>query len=106
MFKGIVSLFTTGIIFSPFVLLGIITGSVCYFNMEPIEIRNLFLRKEFYIAVVFLASVFVFLFSKRYSYGGRHLDWSAMFLSVIGNVVKFYISFILVMSFISMFSIF
>lgn len=106
MFKGFISLFTTGIIFNPFVLLGIILGSLCYFNMELNEIRNLFLRKDFFAVVVALASIFVLIFSKRYVYGGKQFDWWAMFLIVVGNVVKFYISFVLVMSFISMFSIF
>ena len=106
MFKGIISLFTSGIIFSPFVLFGIISGSWCYLNMEPNEIRNLFLTKEFYAAIVVLAVVFVFVFSKRYDNTRRYLDWTAMFGIVVGNVFKFFISFVLVMSFISMISIF
>ena len=106
MFKGIVSLFASGIIFSPFVLFGIITGSWCYFNMEPNEIRNLLLAKEFFALVVVVAVVFVFVFSKRYDNTRRYLDWSAMFWIVVANVFKFFISFILVMSFISMLSIF
>ena len=106
MLKGIISLFTSGIIFSPFVLFGIIAGSWCYLNMEPNEIRSLFLAKEFYIVVIVFAVVFVYVFSKRYDNTRRYLDWSAMFWIVVANVGKFFISFILVMSFISMISIF
>ena len=106
MFKGIASLFRTGLIFSPFVLFGVMCGSWCYFNMEPLEIRNLFLTKHFYAAIVFTAVVFVFIFSRVYDDRGIHLDLSAMFWKVIGNIAKFLISFVLVMSFISMFSIF
>ena len=106
MFKGVISLFTSGLIFSPFVLLGIIAGSWCYFNMQPNEIRNLFLTKEFYAVVFVLAMLFVFIFSKVYDDKGLHLDLSTMFLRVVANVVKFFISFVLVMSFISMISIF
>lgn len=106
MFKGIISLFVSGAVFSPFVLLGIVVGSLCYFNMEPLEIRNLFFKKEFYALIIITAVMFVFVFSKVYDYSGRHLDLSAMFIKVIANVVKFFISFVLIMSFISMISIF
>jgi hypothetical protein len=74
--------------------------------MEPLEIRNLFLMKEFYMAVVVAAVCFVFLFAKSYDDRGIHLDWSVMFWRIVGNIAKFFISFVLVMSFISMISIF
>ena len=106
MFKGIVSLFASGIIFNPFVLLGIISGSWCYFNMKPDDIMNLFYKNEFYAVVVGAAIVYVFCFARVYSSGGRFLDWSAMFMRIIANVIRFFISFVLVMSFISMVKIF
>ena len=106
MFKGIISLFTSGIIFNPFVFSGIVAGCFCYFNMEPVDIRNLFLKKELYTLVTFLAGVFVFCFSKRYDESGRHLDLWSMSLLIVTNVIKFFMSFVLVMSFISMINIF
>ena len=106
MLKGIFSLFTSGLIFNPFVLMGVVGGSWCYFTMEPNEIRSLFLKKEFYAIVFIVSVVFVFLFAKVYDNGGRYLDWFSMFVKAVGNVVKFVISFVLVMSFISMISIF
>ena len=106
MFKGIISLFTSGIIFNPFVLLGIISGSWCYLNMEPNDIRNLFYKEEFYIGIAVLAFFYVTFFSKIYKTGGRYLDWSAMFMRMIANFARFFISFLLVMPFISMISIF
>ena len=78
MFKGIVSLFTSGVIFSPFVLLGIISGSWCYFNMQPEKIRSLLLKKEIYVIVALASSVFVCLFAKVYDNGGKYIDWSAI----------------------------
>ena len=106
MFKGIISLFTSGVIFSPFVLLGIVCGSWCYFNMEPDEIRNLLLKKEFYAVVIVASTVFVCLFAKVYDNGGRYLDWSAMFWRIVANIIKFFMSFVLIMSFITLISIF
>ena len=106
MFKGIISLFTSGVIFSPFVLLGIISGSWCYFNMQPEEIRSLLLKKEIYVIVALASWVFVCLFAKVYDNGGKYIDWSAMFWRIIANIIKFFLSFVLVMSFITMISIF
>ncbi len=106
MFKGLAALFRTGFIFKPFVLLGIFCGSWCYLNMEPSEIRYLFLMNYFYAAVVFSSIVFVLLFSRVYDDSGNSLDWPAMFWKIVGNIAKFFISFVLVMSFISMISIF
>lgn len=106
MFKGIVSLFTSGLIFNPFVLSGIIIGSWCYFSMDVSAIRSLFLMKEFYVAVVGIATIFVFIFSKVYVNNGRNLDWFAMLGKIVVNVLKFFVSFVLIMSFISMITIF
>lgn len=106
MFKGLISLFTSGVIFSPFVLFGIIAGSYCYVNMEAEEIKNLLLRREFYAVVALASAVYVYLFAKVYENGGTFLDWTAMFWRVIANIVKFFLSFVLVMSFIMMVSIF
>ena len=106
MFKGVISLFASGAIFNPFVLFGIIAGSYCYFNMKPEEIKDLLLRKEFYAVVVFASAAYVYLFAKVYDQGGTFLDWSAMFWRMIAGIAKFLISFVLVMSFITMISIF
>ena len=106
MFKGLISLFTSGAIFSPFVLVGITLGSWCYFNMTPEEIRNLLFKNEFYVAVVSVAIIYVLLFVRIYERGGNSLDWGAMLIKMIANVFKFIASFLLVMSFISLMSVF
>ena len=106
MFKGIISLFTSGIIFTPFVLAGIILGAWSYFNLAPEAIRDLFFKNEFYVAVVSSSLAYVLLFSRVYTRGGNALDWNAMLIKMIANVIKFLASFVLVMSFISLMSIF
>ena len=106
MLKGILSLFTSGVILSPFVLFGIVAGSYCYCSMELVEIQNLLIKKEFYAVVALASAVFVYLFGKVYHNGGTYLNWSAMFWRIIANIAKFFVSFVLVMSFISMISIF
>ena len=97
MFKGIISLFTSGLIFTPFVLGGIIFGAWCYFNLAPENIQNLFLRNEFYAAIVGASVVYVLLFARVYLRGGNALDWMAMLWKMVANILKFLASFLLVM---------
>ena len=106
MFKGLISLFTSGAIFNPLVMLGIVSGGWCYFNMSPDDIRTLFLRSEFYAVVAIVSTAFVFCFKKRFKDNGNHLDLGTMFLSIVAGIFKFFLSFILVVSFISMLSVF
>lgn len=106
MFKGLISLFTSGIIFTPFVLAGVVFGSWCYLNLEPEDIRSIFLKNNFYVAIVSSSIIYVVLFSKVYKRGGSCLDWAAMIWKMVANVIKFLASSILVMSFISLISIF
>lgn len=106
MFKGLISLFASGVIFSPFVLLGVVSGGWCYFNLAPEGIRDLFFKNEFYVAIVSASIVYVLLFARVYERGGNSLDWVAMLLKMVSNVIKFIASFLLVMSFISLISIF
>ena len=106
MFKGIISLFTSGLIFNPFVLSGIVLGAWCYTSMSPEEIREIFFKDEYYALVVVASIVYVLSFSRVYNRGGYSLDWGAMIMKMLANVVRFIISFALVMSFISMITIF
>ena len=106
MFKGIISLFTSGLIFTPFVLSGIVIGSWCYFNLRPEDIQGLLLKNEFYAAIVGASVIYVLLFARVYLRGGDALDWTAMLWKMVANVLKFLASFLLVMSFISLMSIF
>ena len=63
-------------------------------------------QNEFYAVIVTSAIFYVICFARVYKVGGRYLDWPAMFMRMIVSVIKFLISFILIMSFISMISIF
>ena len=106
MFKGIVSLFTSGLIFNPFVLVGIIMGAWCYTSMSPDELKEIFFKDEYYALLVVASAVYVLSFSRIYTQGGYSLDWGAMGIKMLVNVFKFIVSFVLVMPFISMITIF
>ena len=57
MIKGLIALFTSGIIFNPMVLLGVISGSYTIINLKPEEIRLLMINANFYVAVCVLANI-------------------------------------------------
>lgn len=104
MFKGIISLFTSGAIFNPFVLLGIFSGAFAVIKLEPETIRNLFVYPEFYGAVAFAAAGYTIIFAKVYKDGGIEVDWKATTIRAAGNFARYFLSFVLTMSFIVMLS--
>ena len=106
MIKGLIALFTSGVIFSPMVLLGIISGAYCVVRLSPEQIRSLFIDARFYIAVVALSFIYTAFFSRVYDDGGESVDWMATFIKMIQNTIRYFLAFILSMSFIMMISIF
>ena len=99
-------MFTSGIIFSPMVLLGIVSGIYCIIQMEPEKIRLLFLDARFYAGVVVAAVVYAFVFAKVYREGGNEVDWAATCMKAVWGIVRYLIAFVLSMSFVMMISIF
>lgn len=106
MFKGIVALFTSGIIFNPVVLLGVISGAYAVLHFDPETIRNLLLNPYFYLGIGCFSVFYTFVFSRTYKEGGLDIDFGATAIKSILNVVRYLISFVLAMSFITMISIF
>ncbi len=106
MIKGIIALFTSGAIFNPFVLLGIISGVWALLNLKPEEIRGLFANIHFYTAIALAAVVYTFIFAKIYKEGGEDIDWSATCGRAVWNFAKYFLAFVLSMSFVTMISFF
>lgn len=104
MFRGFISLFTSGAIFSPLVLLGVISGIYSITHLEPEQIRALAIDWHSYALIAFVSLVYVLGFKRIYREGGLHLDMGAMLLSVIANVAKFILAYFLSMSFVILIS--
>lgn len=104
MIKGLISLFTSGAIFNPMLLLGVISGAFAIIKLPPETIRDLFGDYHFYAAIAFLAVVYTALFAKIYKEGGEDIDWPATAGRMVWNFVKYFIAFVLTMSFIVMLS--
>ncbi len=106
MIKGLIALFTSGIIFNPMVLLGIISGiyTIIYFSSK--EIFDILCNVNFYLGALFVAGIYTIVFARVYKAGGMVVDFGATTGMIIWNFARYIISFVLSMSFVIMISIF
>ncbi len=103
MIKGLLSLFTSGLIFNPMVLCGVILGIYCMTHMESEAINALFHNSYLYLAVLLFSLVFHFSFKRIYK-DDQTLDYMAVLGEALLGVVKFVFASILTMSFIVLIS--
>ncbi len=104
MLKGIQALFTSGILLDPFVLLGLVLGGFCYFDLSYDQITMIYLDYRFYALVLMLAIIYNFAFRPVYYRGGVSIDTKRTAASVVSSVLKFVMSSLLMMAFISFWS--
>ncbi len=104
MIKGIIALFTSGIIFNPLILLGIGLGFVCMATMDASQIEELFKDYHLYLLALLAAVVHRFGFKKVYKDDGDTLDVSTMIWQTIGDVAAFAVAAVLTLSFVSLLS--
>lgn len=64
MIKGIISLFTSGAIFNPMVLLGILLGVLCDVGLSGEEIKELFTDYNLYLLALLVSGLYIFGFKK------------------------------------------
>ncbi len=104
MFKGLAALFTSGIIFNPMVLMGVILGFYCSFTLEAEQIYQLFGNYHFYFVILAISIIYHFSFKKVYKGDYEGLDYSAMVWQIIGDVFKFVFATVLSICFLLMIS--
>lgn len=104
MIKGILSLFTSGAIFNPMILLGIALGIFSMAVLTDVEIKKLFTDYHLYILVLLLSAGYVFFLKPVYKDGGKAPDYAAMIWATVLGVLKFTMSALLAMSFVFMLS--
>lgn len=104
MIRGIISLFTSGAIFNPMVLLGIICGIGSIIRLNADEIKSLATDYHFYLLIALVSFGYVFGFKKEYKEGGIDLNYTAMAFTSIWGIVKFILAYFLSMSFVFMIS--
>jgi len=104
MIKGIISLFTSGIIFNPLILAGIAFGIFCMSTKDAEAIQAVFKDFHLYLLVFIFSTVYVFAFKKVYKDDCDNLNWGVMIFQSVWGVVKFTLAALLTISFIVMFS--
>ncbi len=104
MIKGIIALFTSGIIFNPMVLLGIIGGITVMARLDEDAIHALLTDYHLYLLAALVSFGYIFVFQKEYKEGGVEINYAAMVFTAIWGIVKFFLAFILSMSFVMMLS--
>lgn len=104
MIKGIIALFTSGILTNPLVLLGIISGSVFYFCFDGSQIFGIYKKPLFYTLALVVSSFYILYFRRVYRPSGE-TDWSETLLAILGGTVKLVFASLLMISFISLFDL-
>jgi len=100
MIKGILALFTSGLIFNPMVLLGIITGFTAMITLEGERLRAFYTNYHLYLLMLLIAGLYVWFFKRTYYRGGTDTDWGATVPTIIGQFLMFVVSFIFSMLFV------
>lgn len=104
MIKGIISLFTSGAIFNPLVLMGLALGVYCQSSLKPEEIKATFLDYRIYLVALLVSFIMVVFFKPIYKMGGCQKDVAAMMAMIIWGVLKFTFSALFMLSFIALIS--
>lgn len=89
MIKGIIALFTSGIIFRLPVLMGIIVGFFMMFKFSDEQIFAAFRNPLLYIFGLIISFVYAFTIKRVYQKGGSIVDWRATFYSIFGHFVSY-----------------
>lgn len=104
MFKGLISLFTSGTILNPMVFLGIFLGLFCVIKLGDEQISEFFKDYHLYLAALFLSFLYNISFKKVYRSGGHKIDAPQMSLNIIWGGIKFLLSCLLTISFVILIS--
>lgn len=92
MFKGVLALFRSGVIFDPFVLSGILMGLITVFSKNKETFEALYKNNSFYLLILLLGFLYNFFFKKVYQDDGETLNYLVMGWNILMSLVKFVIS--------------
>ncbi len=102
MFKGIGALFSSGAIFNPMVLLGIILGTYFFFGLTTEQAYQLYFDARFYGLAFIIALLYHFTFKKIYDDDGFDLDYKEMIVRSFGSFLLLIFSSLMMISFINL----
>lgn len=85
MFRGVISLFTSGLILHPMLLLGIGSGMFLSYRFDLERLFDIFSYYDFYLVAVAIAFVYTFAFNHVYKGYSSTIDWEETFKRFFGN---------------------
>lgn len=92
MIKGLMALFTSGIIFHPMVMLGILFGLIEGIWLDLEQILALYKNWAFALLVILVALLYNFTLNQRFLDDGISLDYKQILKNTLTSVVAFYFS--------------
>lgn len=104
MLKGLQALFTSGILLDPLVLLGLVLGGGFYWGLTGEQIRAIYFDYRFYALSFIICLIYNFMVRPVYRLGGFGIDNARTFANVVLSCLKFVLSSLLMMAFISFWS--
>jgi len=85
MFKGFLALFTTGIIFKPMLLLGVIVGVGAYIGLDGERLKVLYTDWHLYTLFFLIAALYTYFFRKTYLENSYAVDWKETVKTMISE---------------------
>lgn len=92
MIKGLLALFRSGVIFDPFVLMGILLGLITALSGNEEAMKQLYNGNSLYLLVLLLSILYNYFIKKEYKDDGERVDYVKMIFNIILSLVKFVVS--------------
>lgn len=89
MIKGLLALFRTGLIFDPFVLMGVLLGLVTVLSGNKEATEEMYKGDSLYLLVLLLSVLYNYFIKKEYKDDGESVNYVKMMINIILSLVKF-----------------
>lgn len=99
MLKGLAALFSSRVIFNPFVFFGVACGIyfAAKFDFEGIILE--YKKYQLYALVLFVSILYNTFIKKHLKDGGLEVDWAGTFFATMGSFFRFFFASFLAISF-------
>lgn len=95
MIRGIIALFTSGILLKPMVLLGII-GCIClHYTVDEDKIADCFFNQNLYLICLLISLIYTCIFCRVYYTGGRRVNWKSTISGTLHNFLTLILTLVL-----------
>lgn len=98
--KGLITLVTSGAVFAPQVLFGVILGIIFGINLKIEQIIQIFSYFEYYVTTFCIVGIYVFLFKRVKKNEEGDTEWKETIVRLIGYFLMFLLANLLTVSFV------